>query len=285
MYRQRKLEKRYLVIIIIFIIAIVLGLLTFIVRDKRSLNTVEKAIKDSTLFVGKIVYSPINFVKDKINEIKDKNNVYEKYVKLEKKYEKMKLLEAKYEESLKNNKEMQELLELNNNLAEDSYLNATVINRNIGYWYNTITIDKGSHNGVEEGMAVITKDGLIGQIIKVSNFNSTIKLLTSSDTNNKISVKIENNGTYIYGLLTGYDSKTNSFSIEGISENTEIPTNSTVTTTGLGDKFPSGIPIGIVKRVSTDNFELARTAEVEPYANFDDISYVTILKRKSDSWF
>lgn len=283
MYRQRKLEKRYLVIIIIFIIAIVLGLLTFIVRDKRSLNTVEKAIKDSTLFVGKIVYSPINFVKDKINEIKDKNDVYEKYAKLEKKYEKMKLLEAKYEESLKNNKEMQELLELNNNLAEDSYLNATVINRNIGYWYNTITIDKGSHNGVEEGMAVITKDGLIGQIIKVSNFNSTIKLLTSSDTNNKISVKIENNGTYIYGLLTGYDSKTNSFSIEGISENTEIPTNSTVTTTGLGDKFPSGIPIGIVKRVSTDNFELARTAEVEPYANFDDISYVTILKRKSDS--
>ncbi len=283
MYKQKKLEKRYLVIIIILIITVVLSLLTFIIKDKRKLNTVEKAIKDSTLFVEKIVYSPVRLVKNKVNEISEKNNIYKKYKKLQKKYEKMELLESKYKEITKKEQELEKLLELNNNLAEYSYLNATVINRNIGYWYNTITIDKGSHNGVEEGMAVITNDGLIGEVIKVSNFNCSVKLLTSSDANNKISVKIENDGNYIYGLLTGYDSKTNSFSIEGISENTEIKTESKVTTTGLGNKFPSGIPIGIVKRVSTDNFDLARTAEIESYVDFNDINYVTILKRKNEN--
>ena len=56
-----------------------------------------------------------------------------------------------------------------------------------------------------------------------------------------------------------------------------------VTTTGMGDIFPSGILIGTVKRVSTDNFDLARTVEVEPYVDFDDINYVTILKRSYNS--
>ena len=166
---------------------------------------------------------------------------------------------------------------------KDSYLNATVVNRDVGHWYNTITIDKGSKNGVKKDMAVITSKGLIGKITSISNFSSTVKLLTNEDINNKISVKIEIDNKYIYGILTGFDSSTNCFQIEGISENTEIPTNSMVTTTGMGDIFPSGILIGTVKRVSTDNFDLARTVEVEPYVDFDDINYVTILKRSYNS--
>lgn len=279
MYKKRRIEKRYIVVILVLVIALALGLLSFFVSDDKKLGYLEKGIKDSGLFISKIVMTPIEFIKDKTKEISLRKDIYQKYEELEKKYEKMQLLEAKYQEALKNIDDLESTLELNNNLSESSYLNATVINRDIGYWYNTITIDKGSHNGVKEGMAVITNKGLIGQIIKTSNFNSTVKLLTSSDKNNKISVKIGLENEYVYGLLVGYDNDTNSFQIEGISENTDIPTNSTVTTTGLGNNFPSGIIIGKVKRVSTDNFDLARTVEVEPLVNFDDINYVTILKR------
>lgn len=279
MYKKRRMEKRYIVVILVLVIALVLGLLSFFVNDDKNLGYLEKGIKDTGLFISKIAMTPVNFIKDKTKEISLRKDIYEKYEELEEKYEKMELLEAKYQEALKNIDNLESTLELNGNLSESSYLNATVINRDIGYWYNTITIDKGNHNGVEEGMAVITNKGLIGQIIKTSNFNSTVKLLTSSDKNNKISVKIGLENEYVYGLLVGYDSDTNSFQIEGISENTDIPTNSTVTTTGLGNNFPSGIIIGKVKRVSTDNFDLARTVEVEPLVNFDDINYVTILKR------
>lgn len=279
MYRKRKIEKRYVVIIILIIIMILFSIFTFGVKDGRNLTIIEKSIKDSCLFIGKIVSSPIDFVIDKIEESKEKKNIYEKYKKMQKKYEKTKLLEAKYKEVNKHLQELEDTLDINNSLIDDSYLNATVVNRDIGYWYNTITVDKGSKNGVTKDMAVITSKGLIGKITNVSNFNSTVKLLTNEDINNKISVKIEIDDNYVYGILTGYDSSTNCFQIEGISENTEIPTNSMVTTTGMGDIFPSGILIGVVKRVSTDNFDLARTVEVEPYVNFDDINYVTILKR------
>ena len=279
MYRKRKIEKRYVVIIILIIIMVLFSIFTFGINDGRNLTILEKSIKDSCLFVGKIVSAPFDFIDKKIEETKEKKNIYEKYKKMQKKYEKTKLLEAKYKEANKQLQELEDALKIDNDLIKDSYLNATVVNRNIGHWYNTITVDKGSKNGVTKDMAVITSKGLIGKITSVSNFNSTVKLLTNEDINNKISVKIEIGDKYIYGILTGFDSSTNCFQIEGISENTEIPTDSMVTTTGMGDIFPSGILIGTVKRVSTDNFDLARTVEVEPYVNFDDINYVTILKR------
>jgi len=180
----------------------------------------------------------------------------------------------------KENKELKKLLDIDTTLSEYSYLNATVVNRNIGYWYNTITIDKGSSSGINKNIAVITSDGLIGKVIKTTNFTSTIKLLTSDEIDSKISVKIKIEDKYIYGLLTSYKKEENLFIIEGISDSMEIPVNSLVTTTGMGDIFPSGILIGKVKRVATDNFDLAKIVEVESSVDFDDIKFVTILKRK-----
>ena len=129
-------------------------------------------------------------------------------------------------------------------------------------------------------MAVINNDGLIGIVTKTSKLNSTVKLLTTTDTNSKISVKIKvDEDNYIFGLLVGYDKDKKSFIIEGIAENTEIPISSMVTTTGLGNNFPSGILIGRVDKITKDNFDLARTVLVKSSVDFDNINYVTVLKK------
>ena len=175
---------------------------------------------------------------------------------------------------------MKKILDLNKTLSESEYLNATVINRDIGFWYDTITIDKGSKNGIEENMPVIVKEGLIGKVIKTSNYNSTVKLMTTSDANNKISVKIALEDKFVYGLLSGYNKENKTYTVEGISDNSEIKIGSTVTTTGMSDTFPSGIVVGKVKNITTDNFDLAKIIEVESEVNFESIDFVTVLKRK-----
>ena len=53
-------------------------------------------------------------------------------------------------------------------------------------------------------------------------------------------------------------------------------------TTGMGDMFPSGIQVGKVTKVTTDNFDLSKVVEVEASVDFDDIDYVTVLKRESE---
>ena len=128
-------------------------------------------------------------------------------------------------------------------------------------------------------MPVIVSEGLIGKVTKVTNFNSTVKLITSDDVNNKTSVKIKVGEKFVYGLLSGYDQQKKTFIVEGISDNIEIPEGSLVTTTGMGDSFPSGIVVGKVKQVTTDNFDLAKTVEVTSSVDYDDLSFVTILKR------
>lgn len=283
MIKNKKIEKRYLVIIIILLVALFLLLFSFIISDNRKLTMIEKVIKDGTLTINKVINVPIDYIDDKIKQEKSKQKIYKKYEKLIKKYEKVELMEAKYNESLKEIKDLKKTLNLNKTLSENSYINASVVTRNIGYWYNTLTIDKGSTNGLKENMAVVTSDGLVGVITNTSLLNSTVKLITSDDINNKISVKIKiDEDTYIYGLLVGYDKKNKCFIIEGIAENTEIPIGSSVTTTGLGNDFPSGILIGKVDSITKDNFDLARTVLVRSDVNFDDISYVTILKKESE---
>lgn len=279
MFRNRRIKKYY-VIIILLIISILLLIFSFIIKDKRNLSIIEKTIKDTTLSINKTINIPINYIDDKIKEYKSKHKLYEKYEKLIKKYDKVKLMETKYEEAEKEIKDLKEVLELNNTLSESSYMNATIINRNIGYWYNTVTIDKGEKDGIEKDMAVINNDGLIGIVTKTSKLNSTVKLLTTTDTNSKISVKIKvDEDNYIFGLLVGYDKDKKSFIIEGIANNTEIPISSMVTTTGLGNNFPSGILIGRVDKITKDNFDLARTVLVKSSVDFDNINYVTVLKK------
>jgi len=177
--------------------------------------------------------------------------------------------------------ELKSILELNATLSEYTYINATAINRNIGYWYNNITIDKGSKNGIKKGDAVITSNGLIGKITSVSNFSSTVKLLTSDEISNKISVKINSNDEYLYGLLIGYDKEYNIYKIEGITNSDNIKEGDLVTTTGLTDYFPSGILIGKVSRLVKDEYDLNSIVEVTPTVNFEDINIVTVLNRKA----
>lgn len=278
MYRKKKkIEKKYIVLIVILFVAIFIAMAVKVVNKDRQLNPAEKVIKDSVLFVNKIIYAPISFVSNKIDEIKEKNNLYKKYQELLNDKEQIDFLKSVNDELLRENKQMRELLELNSSLSMYSYLSASVINRNMDYFSNTLTISRGENSGVKVGMAVITNQGLIGKIINTSNFNSTVRLLTSEDVNNKISVKIKNNDKYIYGLLSGYKDKY--LIIEGIDTNEEILKDSVVTTTGLGGMFPSGIYIGKVDSITKDNFDLATTVLVNSDVDFDDISFVTILKR------
>ena len=279
---RKKIEKKYILLGIVVAIVLLLVLVSAIVMNKRNLSPVEMAIKDSVLLVQKAAYAPIRFVKDKMTEISKLHNIYEEYQILENKVQETDSIKAKNAELEDEVDKLQKTLELNQVLSKDAYLNATVVNRNLGYWYNTITIDKGSKNGVKVDMPVVVSEGLIGKVSKVTNFNSTVKLLTSDDVNNKISVKISVDGKNVYGLLSGYDKSSRSFIVEGIADNTEIKEGDMVLTTGMGDIFPSGILVGKVSKITKDNFDLARTVEVKSDVNFDDIRYVTILKRQGE---
>jgi len=280
--KRKNNKTKFFVIGTIILFIILMGITAHSLDENRKLNFFEKTIKDSVTFVEKIFYAPIGFVKEKVEMFAETKDLYKKYTKLKEKVEKTELYYAQIEELQKEVTELKSTLKLNSTLSEYSYVNATVVNRNVGYWYNTFTIDKGSKNGIKEGDAVITNEGLIGKIINVSNFSSTVKLLTSDEISNKISIKITSDNKKYYGLLIGYDVDKNIYRIEGITESDKIKEGDMVTTTGLTDYFPSGILIGHVSKVVKDEYDLNSIIEVKPSVSFNDISIVTVLNRKAE---
>ncbi len=280
MYKKKN-KNIYVIVSVLFIVALLLGFLSYLVTTSRKLSFVESAIKDGTLFLVDILTSPIDYIKEKMNENSEQKRMYENYKDYQQKASEYDLLLAEKMELEKEIKDMKELLKLEVTLEEKTHLNGTVINRNIGYWYQNITVNKGKKNGVEDNMAVISPYGLIGRTTKTSNFNTTVELLTSENFNSKVSIKIEQNGDFVYGLLSGYDADKKVFIVEGIADNVEIEPGAIVTTTGLGSIYPSGILVGKVSGVTTDNFDLGKIIEVKSDVNFDNLSYVTILKREA----
>lgn len=282
MKKRKNLKNRRLFLILLIVI-IVLALLFYTVKKDRNLNTFESFIKDIIVEVEKIIYKPINGFNNMIEEFTSLKNVKKENQILKSNVEKMESTEAENIELKQEIDRLKEELNIEHVLTDYDYLNATVISRNSFYWYNMLTIDKGSHNGIKEGMVVINSTGLIGKITNVSTFSSDVKLITTNDTNNKISVTVTNGDTKLTGIINGYDYEKGLLTVEGISNTATVSNGDYVYTSGLGGVFPSGILIGKVENITTDVYDLSKIINVKPSAKFDDINFVTILKRNDAS--
>lgn len=273
---MKKIKYAYLIIILSAISF--LFLFYYIIND-RNLSPVESFIKDKILYIEKILYTPIKFTVEKIDDYKNfesESKTIKKQIDKIKKYDNLK---NELEEKKKIIKELETSLELKNDLTDYDVISSSVINRVNNSFYQTLTIDKGKKDGIEKDMAVLSNKGLIGKVLNTTKNTSTIKLLTTVNENYQISVLIEVNEKSIYGLLSGFED--GKLIVNNISDNTDISEFSKVVTTGLDNIFPSGILIGYVDKVKKDNFDLSKTVYVNPVSNFDDIKYVSVLKRKS----
>lgn len=264
MYKKNK-QKQKKIIIISGVIISILALVTSIYLS-ASQKTPEIVLKDTASFINKVFMYPFTALN------KDKNITQsESY-----------LIQKNINESLE--KEIQELkdaLELNKTLTEYTPVNATILSRNKSYWFNTLSIDKGSKDGLKKDMAVVTKNGLIGKINKVYTNSSEIKLITADDVNFKVSVSIKNNDHETYAILSGYDQNNNLLKVIWVDKTVNIEKNSTVVTSGLGGLFPAGIYIGTVEKIESDKYNLSKTLYIKTNQNFSNIHYVTVLKEKA----
>lgn len=280
MNKKRKNFKNKKMYVVIVIIVIVSAVLSYTIKSNRNLNTVEAFMKDCVVGVQKVFYKPIKNLGDTISDFFSLKDVLKENQILKSNIEKIESIEAENIELKQEIEKLKEELNIEYVLTDYEYLNATVISRNSFYWYNLLTIDKGSHNGIEEGMVVVNSTGLIGKITNVSTFSSDVKLITANDTNNKISITITNGNNKLTGVINGYDYEQGYLKVEGISNTATVNVGDFVYTSGLGGIFPSGILIGKVETITTDVYDLSKIINVKPSATFDDINYVTILKRK-----
>lgn len=280
--RKKRVNEKYVIIGIIVSIIIIFVILSLTLKSNRKLSPIESFFKDALVYTEKVILYPFNYIANKVDGYKDLKKVKKENDILESSIDRIESIETENIELRRQIDELKKELDINYTLTDYEYLNASVVTRNVGFWYNTFTISKGSYSGIKKDMVVINSKGLVGRVVKTSTFTSEVRLITTGDTNNKISVHISNGSYNLYGLINKYNASGNYLEVEGISNTKEVNIGDKVYTSGLGGIFPSGILIGTVNEITTDSYDLAKIIKVTPSVDFSDINYVSVLKRKSD---
>ena len=161
---------------------------------------------------------------------------------------------------------------------EKSFLSSFVLVRNPVSWTEQLIIDAGTEQGVVENMLVVANGGLAGIVTNVESSSANVKLLTNSDEFTKIPVRISTQSGDIYGILSGYDSDSNSFVVNQLNSMDEIKIDSNVVTSDLAGTTPANIQVGKVKSISSTSNNLNREVFIEPTTDFSEIYSVLLVE-------
>lgn len=163
------------------------------------------------------------------------------------------------------------LLDFARTHAENEYITAAVIGRDISPFLHYIIINRGSDDGLRRGMPVVSSQGLVGRVAAVTAGGARVQLISDPDT--AINVRIQPSGAE--ALLQG--SITGDLTVEAIPQDANIQNGDLVLTSGLGGNYPPDILIGQISGVRQRPVELFQSATAEPVVDFSLLEIVLVI--------
>lgn len=128
-----------------------------------------------------------------------------------------------------------------------------------------VLINKGSADQVYVGQPVLDAEGLMGQVVEVGKINSWVLLIT--DPQHSTPVIINRNG--IRAIASGTRDSLHMLILSNITNTADIKVGDELVTSGLGQRFPSGYPVGVVSSVDIDPGKPFAEVMVRPTAQID----------------
>jgi len=177
--------------------------------------------------------------------------------------------------ALSQDAELKRLLSLGQRLDLNAQpVAARVVDRSPGNFESTITLDRGTEAGIEEGMAVLAPDGVVGHVISSWHGGCTVRVLTDPDS--AIAVRIlEHPAIGIAQGHTGSDDLT----VDDFDQSAKVQKGDTAVSSDIANSvYPPDLPVGEVTRVDEQSAGLGTTVHIKPYVNFDELEFVMVLR-------
>ena len=205
-----------------------------------------EAILNTGITVAQRALSGVTqYVSGYLYRVKLRSNIEYEYNQLKAQNEELILKSLLYDEVVEENVQLRALLGEYEARAEMNPVLARVIASETGNYFSTFTINKGRKDGVDNQMAVITADGLVGYVYEV--FDTTSKVITIIDDQASLAALIESSRDQ--GAVKG----TLGSSGEALCRMYYLSADSVprpgdrVITSGVGVSFPKGLVIGYVR--------------------------------------
>jgi len=200
--------------------------------------------------------------------LKEENQLLMEIIE-ELKQERIQLIEARTE-----NSRLRELLSFKQKFPEP-LLPAQVIGKDLTGWFQTLVIDRGKRDGIEEGMAVLTVQGIVGQIMESSQNFSRVLLIT--DPNSSVAALVQR--TRARGVVEG--NGIDLCRLKYLHRSETVEHGDLVLSSGLDRLYPKGLLIGTVFNVHKKEAELFQDVLLRPAVNFQTLEEVVILCKKA----
>ncbi|WP_240414375.1 rod shape-determining protein MreC [Paenibacillus periandrae] len=275
-------NKRLLILLLGFICFIALMGLTLGKRERMSWP--EKFVTDTISWTQGIIYKPAGYIAGFFEDIRQLRTIFEENKVLKQTLTKYARDTTKLNDLEQTNKRLQEALnftERQKQAGNYTFRIAEVVAVNPDLLNNTVSINLGEQDGVKPNMAVMSVEGLVGRVKKVSSFYSTVQTLKGiDDTANEskaISVTVKNKENESFGVIVSYDPGEQLLVMTMIDPNDKLEVGDTVITSGLGQVFPKGIEIGKVVSRKQGNFGISHEALIQPFASFDHLREVFVV--------
>ncbi|WP_342505309.1 rod shape-determining protein MreC [Sporosarcina sp. FSL K6-2383] len=275
----RFFSNKRLILLLVGVIVLV-ALISFSLKDRQNASLPEQIVKDVVGFGQSFFSKPAHYMTGVIGNIDGILNTYEENKRLKMRLSEYASNQAKLTDIQAENERLLGIIGKEDDLRAYNSIHATVISRNPDQWEDKIIIDKGKDHGIEKNMAVITANGLIGKVVLVNKYTSTIELLSTENRNFRVASVIPGEDP-AFGLIEGYDRQRSELIMKRIDSSFTIEVGQQVVSSGLGGIFPKGLLIGEVTEISTDDYGLTKLVYIRPAADFRMLDHVMIAKRVS----
>jgi len=271
---KNKLSRK--IVILTAILLVLFGVTVY--RDNKSL--VESGAGAALNPVQKVIYSTNKRLESLID-------FFLRYEDVKKENEELLLenieLEAKlrsFDSLQEENERLKEMFSIKNRQDQYEYLGTNVIGRTGGGIITSYIIDKGSDEGLQAGMAVMSQEGIVGQVTETAATWSVVETLSSENISIHVTTVEDKMNS---GILEGHigSGQKQMAKISYLPIDSSIKEGDDVVTSGLGRFYPPDFFIGEVVRVEEDKGNLMKTAIVETAVNFSDTRMLFVILPKN----
>lgn len=263
-----------------FIVTVCIAILLCVVPTVIALIGGQDYLRTGVNLAAKPFRSVINFAVDGVNGFAEYFRGVDELLReneaLRAELEKYKQDGARADLLEKENDRLRNELGFADSLTEYTLQDASVTGRSSNSYSTTYTLNRGSECGIEVNMAVITPDGVAGYIKEVGIGWSRAVAITDPT-----SVVGAYSASGIYGSVEGsVRYRTDGYCVMNTSA-AGITVGTQIYSSGYGNIYPEGLPIGKVISSEKDKYSHVTTYVIDPAVDFDSLTSVLIVKSKT----
>lgn len=176
----------------------------------------------------------------------------------------------------KENMRLKQLLQFGKEIPREKVL-AQIVSWDSSNEFKVLRINKGRNHGLRNMSPVITMNGLVGYVYRLSANYADI--LTVLDQNNRVDSIVAR--TRSHGIVEGIGEF--QCRLKHVTRTELVEVGDEVITAGLGNIYPKGIKVGSITKIDKESYGITQSIEIEPAVNFHKLEEVVVLVEREES--